>query len=125
MSQPLPKYTTAARFERSTVDMSTDLPILERSDLVLAFARAPYVTYSRHLFTSAEDLVHCSQGHHAKLKNRKAPQAGVETPDRKGQRRQGTRHSPNLSPAAGSQGGPGKGRSRPLFVSGFLRNREH
>ena len=38
MSQPLPKNTTAARFERSTVDMAADRPILERSDLVLACA---------------------------------------------------------------------------------------
>src|SRR6266568_1874783 len=38
MSQPLPKYATAARFERSTVDMAADRPILERSDLVLAYA---------------------------------------------------------------------------------------
>ena len=38
MSQPLPKCATAARFERSTVDMATDRPILERSDLVLACA---------------------------------------------------------------------------------------
>jgi hypothetical protein len=38
MSQPLPKYATAARFERSTVDMAVDRPILERSDLVLACA---------------------------------------------------------------------------------------
>jgi hypothetical protein len=32
---------------------------------------------------------------------------------------------PNVSPAAGSPGGPGKGRPRSLFLSGFLRNREH
>src|SRR6266404_5113876 len=38
MSQPLPKYATAARFDRSTVDMAADRPILERSDLVLACA---------------------------------------------------------------------------------------
>jgi uncharacterized membrane protein YjjP (DUF1212 family) len=38
MSQPLSKYATAARFERSTVDMAPDHPILERSDLVLACA---------------------------------------------------------------------------------------
>src|SRR5260221_6360578 len=38
MSQPLPKYATAAKFERSTVDMAADRPILERSDLVLACA---------------------------------------------------------------------------------------
>src|SRR5260221_5839874 len=38
MSQPLPKYATAARFERSTVDMAEDRPILERSDLGLACA---------------------------------------------------------------------------------------
>src|SRR6266576_2931827 len=38
MSQPLPKYANAARFERSTVDMAADRPILERSDLVLACA---------------------------------------------------------------------------------------
>src|SRR5258708_12696990 len=38
MSQPLPKYTTAARFECSTVDMAADRPIFERSDLVLACA---------------------------------------------------------------------------------------
>src|SRR5258708_7829633 len=38
MSHPLPKYATAARFERSTVDMAADRPILERSDLVLACA---------------------------------------------------------------------------------------
>jgi hypothetical protein len=38
MSQPLPKYATAARFERSTVDMAGDRPMLERSDLVLACA---------------------------------------------------------------------------------------
>src|SRR6266851_6072459 len=93
---------------------------------LLPFARdSPHVTYSRHLFTSAEDLVHYSRGHHAKLKSRKAPQAGVETPDRKGQRREGTRHSPNVSPAAGSPGGPGKGRPRSLFLSGFRWNREH
>src|SRR5260370_4397225 len=91
----------------------------------LAVRERPYVTYSRHLFTSAEDLVHCSRGHHAKLKSRKAPQAGVETPDRKGQRCEGTRHSTNVSPAAGSPWGPGKGRPRSLILSGFLRNREH
>jgi hypothetical protein len=34
MSQPLPKYGTAARFERSTVDMAVDRPILEQSGLV-------------------------------------------------------------------------------------------
>src|SRR5258705_159319 len=38
MSQPLPKYSTAARFGRSTVDVAADRPILERSDLVLACA---------------------------------------------------------------------------------------
>jgi uncharacterized membrane protein YjjP (DUF1212 family) len=38
MSQPLLKYATAARFERSTVDMAADRPILEISDLVLACA---------------------------------------------------------------------------------------
>src|SRR5256885_11920600 len=38
MSQPLPKYATAARFERSIVDMAAGRPILERSDLVLACA---------------------------------------------------------------------------------------
>ena len=38
MSQPLPKYATAARFEHSTVDMAADRPVLERSDLVLACA---------------------------------------------------------------------------------------
>lgn len=38
MSQPLPKYATAARFDRSTVDMAADHPMLERSDLVLACA---------------------------------------------------------------------------------------
>src|ERR1700674_648651 len=91
----------------------------------VAVRERPYVTSSRHLFTSAEDLVHCSRGHHAKLKSRKAPQAGVEAPDRKGQRRRGTRHSTNVSPEAGSPWGPGKGRPRSLFLSGFLRNREH
>ena len=38
MSQPLPKYANAVRFERSTVDMAADRPILERSDLVLGCA---------------------------------------------------------------------------------------
>src|SRR6266478_5838245 len=38
MSQPQPKYATAARFERSAVDTAADRPILERSDLVLACA---------------------------------------------------------------------------------------
>jgi uncharacterized membrane protein YjjP (DUF1212 family) len=38
MSQPPPEYAIAARFERSTVDMAADRPILERSDLVLACA---------------------------------------------------------------------------------------
>src|SRR5260370_10366650 len=38
MSQPLPKYAAIARFERSTVDMAADRPMLERSDLVLACA---------------------------------------------------------------------------------------
>ena len=38
MSQPLPKYANAVRFERSTVDMAADRLILERSDLVLACA---------------------------------------------------------------------------------------
>jgi uncharacterized membrane protein YjjB (DUF3815 family) len=38
MSQPLPKNASAARFERSTVDMAADRSILERSDLVLACA---------------------------------------------------------------------------------------
>jgi uncharacterized membrane protein YjjP (DUF1212 family) len=38
MSQPLPKYATAARLDRSTVDTAADRPILERSDLVLACA---------------------------------------------------------------------------------------
>src|SRR6266516_4287285 len=38
MSRPLPKYATAARFERSTLDMAADRPILERSDLVLSCA---------------------------------------------------------------------------------------
>lgn len=38
MSQSLLKYATAARFERSTADMAADRPILERSDLVLAYA---------------------------------------------------------------------------------------
>jgi hypothetical protein len=51
----------------------------------LAIHESLYVTYSRHLSTSAKDLVHCSRGHHAKVKSRKAPHAGVETPDRKGQ----------------------------------------
>jgi len=67
------------------------------------------VTYSRHLLASAEDLVHCSRGHHAKLKSRKAPHAGIEAPDHKGQRREGTRHSTNVSPAAGSPGRTRKG----------------
>src|SRR5258708_28476736 len=93
---------------------------------LLSFAKGPpYVTYSRHLFTSAEDLVHCSRGHHAKLKSRKATQAGVETPDRKGQRREGTRHSPNVSSTAGSPGAPRKGRPRPLLLSGFLCKLNH
>src|SRR5277367_2423177 len=91
----------------------------------LALPEGPYVSYPRHLFTSAEDLVHCSRGHYARVKSRKAPQASVETPDRKGQRCEGTRHSANVSPAAGSPGGPGKGRPRSLFLSGFLRDREH
>jgi hypothetical protein len=49
MSQLLPKYPTAARFDRSsvdrssldhsTVDMDADRPIVERSDLVLACAQ--------------------------------------------------------------------------------------
>src|SRR5712664_3406598 len=38
MSQPLPKYSTAARFGRSTVDVAADRPNLEPSDLVLACA---------------------------------------------------------------------------------------
>src|SRR6266571_7234129 len=38
MSQPPPKYATAARFERSAVDLAADRLILERSDLVLACA---------------------------------------------------------------------------------------
>jgi uncharacterized membrane protein YjjP (DUF1212 family) len=38
MSQPLPKYATAAKFECSTLDLAGDRPILERSDLVLACA---------------------------------------------------------------------------------------
>jgi uncharacterized membrane protein YjjP (DUF1212 family) len=38
MSQTRSKYATASRFERSTVDMAADRPILERSDLVLACA---------------------------------------------------------------------------------------
>jgi hypothetical protein len=38
MSHPLPKFATAATFERPTVDMAADRPILERSDLVLACA---------------------------------------------------------------------------------------
>src|SRR6266852_1352427 len=38
MSQPLPKYSTAAKFECPTVDIAADRPILERSDLVLACA---------------------------------------------------------------------------------------
>jgi len=38
MSKPVPKCASAARFERSTVDMAADRPILERSDLVLACA---------------------------------------------------------------------------------------
>src|SRR5438128_2436927 len=38
MSQPLPKYATAARFDRSTVDMAADRPIIERRDLVLSCA---------------------------------------------------------------------------------------
>src|SRR5258708_998585 len=38
MSQPLPKYATAAKFECPTVDIAADRPILERSDLVLACA---------------------------------------------------------------------------------------
>src|SRR6202166_4357045 len=67
----------------------------------------------------------CYRGHHAGVKSRKTPQAGVETSDRKGHRRDGTRHSPSVSPAAGSPGGPGKGRTGALFLSGFLRNREH
>src|SRR6267154_510212 len=39
MSQPLPKYASATRFERSTVDRAGDRRILERSDLVLACAQ--------------------------------------------------------------------------------------
>src|SRR5882672_4757226 len=39
MSQPLPKYPTATRFGRLTVDMAADRSILERSDLVLACAQ--------------------------------------------------------------------------------------
>jgi len=38
MSQPLPHYATAGKFERSTVDISTDRAILERNDLLLACA---------------------------------------------------------------------------------------
>src|SRR6266481_4003148 len=38
MSQPLPKYATAAKFECPTVDIAADRPILEQSDLVLACA---------------------------------------------------------------------------------------
>jgi hypothetical protein len=43
MSQPLPKHATAARFERSTVDMAAVCPILERSDLVLACAQVLHI----------------------------------------------------------------------------------
>ena len=38
MSQPLPEYTTAVRFDRSPIDTLADRPILERRDLVLACA---------------------------------------------------------------------------------------
>src|SRR5260370_15399398 len=38
MREPPTRYATAARFERSTVDMAADRPILEPSDLVLACA---------------------------------------------------------------------------------------
>src|SRR5258707_1273210 len=38
MPRAVKKYATAAKFERSTVDMAADRPILERSDLVLACA---------------------------------------------------------------------------------------
>src|SRR5882757_3384687 len=38
MSQPLPEYATAARFERSADDITVDRPLLERSDLVLVCA---------------------------------------------------------------------------------------
>jgi hypothetical protein len=34
---------------------------------LLPFTR-PHATYSRHLFTSAEDLVQCYGGHHAEVK---------------------------------------------------------
>ena len=40
MSQPLPKFATAARFERLTFNTPADRRILERSDLVLACAHA-------------------------------------------------------------------------------------
>jgi len=43
MSQPLPKYATAARSECSTADMAADRFITERSDLVLACAHVLYV----------------------------------------------------------------------------------
>src|ERR1700693_3047896 len=81
-----------------------------------------HATFHRHLFTSAEDLVQWFRGYDAKVKSRQAPPTGVKTPDRDGQRRERTRHSPNVSPATGSPGRPGKGRPRSLFLSGFLRN---
>src|SRR5580765_5364376 len=56
MSQPLPKYATAARFERSTVDMAAERPILERSDVVLACAHVLHTNGQ-----STDDTVQAAQ----------------------------------------------------------------
>jgi hypothetical protein len=43
MSQPLSKYAAAARFERSTVDMAADRPILERFVIVTELKDSSHV----------------------------------------------------------------------------------
>jgi uncharacterized membrane protein YjjP (DUF1212 family) len=58
MSQPLPEYATAARFERPTADMAADRPILEPSDLVLACAHVLHTNgqSTRETVQAAEQL---------------------------------------------------------------------
>ena len=57
MSQPLPTYASAARFERSTVDMAANRPILDPSDLVLASA---YVLHTNG--QSTHETVQAAEG---------------------------------------------------------------
>jgi uncharacterized membrane protein YjjP (DUF1212 family) len=68
MSQPLPKYATAAMLDRLTVYMAADRAILERSDLVLACAYVLHTNgQSTHEIVQAAERLASQLGLRAKM----------------------------------------------------------